>query len=825
MSLGACIPDLVAQGRLTPKQAKKARDLFDGHAAELGRSMSPAAAEAVATKRTLEALEFEAIERSRRTLLQVKAQDFTEDWLTRGGEHWGGGDRGGAGGIIPGQGPIGPANAKAGHTLIGLVEARRKAIEGEALSHVRMLLRQHKKNLLGQLRNPAELDDIGREAFGEDSGSPAARELAAAVAETQEWLRLRANAAGANIGKLEKRGFATHHDTRKVAEVGFDAWFAAERPRWDLDRMVDEDTGQPFTPAKLEAVAREVHAAIASDGFSKRSPGAPGRTSFANRLGQHRFIHYRDYNAWAASQAQFGSGTAFDALLGEVKGMSRAIAAMEILGPNPEATVRFVQDRVAGEPTLFEPGKLRERGQAASSALVVDRLWKEYTGALRQPENRGLALGFSAYRALASAAKLGSAPLTAIGDIGTGMATRRFNGLPVAGVIGQYLKQLNPLSAADRLLAARLSFVPETWASEVAGQTRFLVEELTGDISRRVSDGVLRASGLNAITDAGRNAWGLSTFVYLTTVRDRAWADLEPAWRSALERYRIGAEDWDRLRAAPISADIDLVEPGNIEDQELRTRFLELAHNEQDFAVVAPDLAARSYLNANVKKGTLLGELLRSSPLMFKTFTVGFLLRHGGRMVEQSGARGKLGYALSVIIPTTVMGVLAQQLYEIANGRDPKPMDPSTPEGRALWGQGMVKGGGASIIGDLAGLTAQNRYMSWAEYAAGPLIGDAGNAASATYGIVAGKPRAPWQLAKVAKGNTPGANVWYARLVLDRLLADQVQRTIDPKYDDSWRQMNRRAAEQGQEFYWAPGELAPSRAPDLYNAVTGGTRQ
>jgi hypothetical protein len=171
------------------------------------------------------------------------------------------------------------------------------------------------------------------------------------------------------------------------------------------------------------------------------------------------------------------------------------------------------------------------------------------------------------------------------------------------------------------------------------------------------------------------------------------------------------------------------------------------------------------------------------------------------------------------------MGVLAQQLYEIANGRDPKPMDPRTPEGRQLWVQGGIKGGGASIVGDLAGLTAQNRYMGWAEYVAGPLVGDLGNAASAAAGMAQGKPRAAWQLARVARQNTPGNNIWYARLLLDRLLADQVQREIDPKYDDSWRQMQKRAAEQGQEFYWAPGEMKPRRAPDLYNAVTGGTRQ
>jgi hypothetical protein len=65
VSLGRCIPDLVAQGKLTPDQAERARALYEGHAAELGRSMSPAAAEAAATRRTLEALDFEEIRRGK----------------------------------------------------------------------------------------------------------------------------------------------------------------------------------------------------------------------------------------------------------------------------------------------------------------------------------------------------------------------------------------------------------------------------------------------------------------------------------------------------------------------------------------------------------------------------------------------------------------------------------------------------------------------------------------------------------------------------------------------------------------------------------------
>jgi hypothetical protein len=567
---------------------------------------------------------------------------------------------------------------------------------------------------------------------------------------------------------------------------------------------------------------------IASDGAQRPGAWRVGQLSFANRLGQHRFIHYKSYADWKASQEQFGKGTAFDALVGEVKGMARAIAAMEILGPNPEATVRYVRDRVAGDPELFKPGKLRKRDQSAKTGKVVERLWDEYTGALRQPESRSIALAFSTYRSLASAAKLGSSPVTAMSDIGYGTATRAFNGLPVTGIVRDYLKLLNPLDPSDRLLAAQLSFVPEVWTSAVAAQSRFLAEELTGEFGRRVSDGVLRAAGLAAITDAGRQGHGLVTFIHLTNTRTQAFAELEAPWRAALQRYRIGEKEWDALRASPTQAMgrvVDLITPATIADPEIKNRFLEMAHNEQDFAVPVPDLETRSLLNVNARKGTFTGEIARSSLLMFRTFTISSLLRHGGRMVEQSTPAGKLGYFLALAVPVTVMGALAQQLYEVANGRDPKPMDPRTPEGRALWGQGMLKGGALGMLGDIIGLTAQGRFESAAEYAAGPLIGDTDRLLSGLHGLATGKPRAKAQLAQLSKENVPGNNVWYARLLIDRMLADQVQRMIDPEYDRRIAAMQKRAAANGQQYYWAPGEARPRRAPDLANAIEGGSRQ
>lgn len=833
MSLAVCIPDLLAKGTITPDQAQKAQRLFDEMSAQLRRSMSPDAAAATASVRAVEALEFEEIERRRRQLRQVATQQGIEDWLRGGGEDWGRGGRNtDLEAALPGERPRGPINPKAGRSLIARVDARRKAIEARAFAEMDGILAQHRATITGKLRNPAQMDDIGRAAFGEKTGNISADELADGWFRSTETLRLRANAAGASIAKLDRWGLPQAHDPRAVAEAGFDTWAAAELPRLDRDRMIDQSTGQPFTDDGMRRAMREVFDTLASDGASKRSPGQGGRASVARQLGEHRFLHYKSYDDWKASREQFGKGTAFDAMMGHIRGMSRNVAAMEILGPNPETGLRYLRDLITGDDALFQQGALRSRDKAQGDSTAVQRLWDEYSGALRQPENRTLALGFSTYRSVAVASKLGGAALTAVGDMGFGMAARRFNGLPQVGIMRDYLRMLNPANEADRRLAARLGFVAETWTSTIAGQNRFLAEELTGEIGRRVADGVLRASGLNAWTDAGRMASGLLWATHITNERGKGWGQLEPAFRSALQRYGIGREGWDQIRATSLEEDggVDWIKPQNVESRELGDRLLEMIHNETDFAVPVPDLETRAYMNANARKGTLLGELIRSSPLMFKTFTVGMMIRQGGRMLDQEGIGGKAGYFLSVFIPVTIMGAMAVQLKEIARGRDPRPMDAS-PAGLKLWGNAIVTGGGSGVVGDLIGMTAENRFGSWQEFASGPLIADAGRTAAGLSGVarnqladmgfnVERQEGAGWKLAQAARQNIPGQNLWYLRLAADRLIADNIQEHIDPNYRRSWRAAERRAREQGTEFWWGAGDLAPSGAPDL-TAVAG----
>src|SRR5690606_33069659 len=108
-------------------------------------------------------------------------------------------------------------------------------------------------------------------------------------------------------------------------------------------------------------------------------PGAPGKGKMlANRRAEHRFLHFADADAWLAYNGRFGAGSPFDAMMGHVDAMSRDIAAMEILGPNPEATVKWLGDSLIASAQRGD-ADARTIGRAEAGAKQVRRLWDEYS--------------------------------------------------------------------------------------------------------------------------------------------------------------------------------------------------------------------------------------------------------------------------------------------------------------------------------------------------------------------------------------------------------------------------------------------------------------
>lgn len=809
MALPACLPGLVDDGKMTPDQAAEARALYDELIDDFSRTGSPETAEALASTAVLDALERQVTRKqflAGRTI-KVRGRITADLQAYRGRGNQGGGpiDPGGGAALIDHD-----PRAKFSN-----VEGRRKAILGQAHRKIDRLLAEHSANLRGEMRNRAQMEDIARERFGKNTGNHAAREMAEAFGETAEMLRRRFNAAGGEIGFRADWGLPQSHDWKKVRAAGYEAWRAAIIDKLDPARMIDQRTGRPFTREGLEAALPEIFDTIRSDGWNKRSPGAPGKGALANRRADARFLVFKGADEWMAYARDFGAGTPYDAMMGHIEGMARDIAALEVLGPNPVATLAWVKDTITQSAQLDRSPDSKAVARAKATGKRIDELWAEYSLATMEPRHEKLALVFSGMRSLQTATKLGGAYLSSVSDFAFQQSRRSFNGLGGPGtMLGRYVKLMRPRSIEDQKLAVRRGLIAEEWAGRTAAQSRYLVQELTGEIPRRLAEGVLRLSLLSRHTQAMRWVYGMESLATYTEAAGRSFDQLEPRLRAALQRYGMGAGDWDLLRSAPMDLDrgVEWISPHNLDDQELASRFMEMILEETDLAVPTADLGTRAYMS-KMERGTVIGEIGRSL-FLFKSFGISVMLRQWQEVMAMSGAQAAR-YTGGLMIGTTLMGAVALQLKALAGGQDPRPMQDDK-----FWWAAMLQGGGFGIFGDFLHASENRMGGGFAQTIAGPLVDDAQGIANV---LNARDPRR--SIVREVKGFIPGNNLWYLRTAFDRMLADQIEETINPDYRASFRRSERYAAEQGTALWWDRGDMLPDDAPDFSNAIEEGPRQ
>jgi hypothetical protein len=255
--------------------------------------------------------------------------------------------------------------------------------------------------------------------------------------------------------------------------------------------------------------------------------------------------------------------------------------------------------------------------------------------------------------------------------------------------------------------------------------------------------------------------------------------------------------------------------------EQAATRLLAMVLEETDMAVIEPGARERAMMGAGLQRGTWKGELTRSF-FLFKSFPISMLMRHWGRALAQPTGTGKAAYIAALMASTTVLGAVAMQVKEVLAGRDPRNLNPAKEHGVRNWIKAMLQGGSLGIYGDFLFSEASQRGQSALATSLGPVAGIAEDALKLTQGNVmeaaAGMDtHAGAEVVKFIQGNTPGANLWYAKAALDHLIFHQLQEYFSPGY---LSKMRRRAERDfGTRYWWEPGEALPDRAPDLSNAV------
>lgn len=835
MSARACIAKLRGEGKLDAEQEGRFLAELDRIEKGYRKQFGDAAGTEMASGDLLGRLANDAAERRRQTVLQLGTQKSILgkliDFMAGGG--------------------------RADHYAIALydhheavpgvenISNRHAALRQLAWSRMGDFLTRFQRNLLGEVRNKATALDMVRELFGHDTGNADAKALAASFADTAEWLRQQFNAVGGHIAKLDGWALPQAHDAIAVARAGFEQWRDFIKPLLDPARMRDGATGAAFDDAGLDQALEGTWRSISSEGLDKLEPGQMTGAKIANQRADHRFLVFRDADAWLAYQQRFGAGDPFNAIVGHIDGMTKDIAAMQVLGPSPGLTTRWLGDmlRKGTAPSLDGGRNIRLSGKAGKAAKETDRMWRFYRGELTMPDptDRGVARFFSGLRNWNVASDLGGAFVSAFGtDPVFASFTAKFNGLDATQMLGAYLRGFNPADAGHRAAAAHAGLV----FNEMTTRAERLWREDTAmrlnvhEVSRRLADGVLRASLLSLHTVAMKQATGLGFMMDMARQAGKSFDRLDKADQLRFQRYGIDAADWETIRSTPLAEDggYKLLRPGDVASREegfggpaerASLKLFDMIDSETKFAVPGESLRAQTMLALGGKgsafqRGTVLGELAHSAT-QFKTYSVIALMTHMQRAIYGNGGLSKGTYALMLPLFLTLGGAAVIALKDIAAGRDPEPMT-----SKKFWGRAFVQGGGAGMAGDFvsAGLMGRSRTGgTLAGYLAGPTVA---NVVDPAMDLVLGnlgkgaegkKTTVQHEALQLGERNLPGSNIWYLNLATHRLLLDQLNQSADPNYAQSWRRMETRAREQGTQFWWRPGEGVPDRAPDAANAL------
>lgn len=821
MSLLDCIEVGQDVGALTKKQADAASKIYENYFIEYSATMGADEAAIKAAKDTVTTIKNQVSEKARIRLLQTKSWENVYGNLIsyKNGEDLG-------------EAALKLISSDEQAKFSGL-ENRQDAIR--QIAHSKMtdvLVAFRRRGVLGRTGNKETSLDLVKVAFGEETDNVAAKNLYKAWENSNEYLRLRFNKAGGNMPKLEGGYLPQYHDAFEIRKTEQQEWVNFIAPLLDPSKMLSPLTKQPFTPKQFIEALNESYRSIITDGWSKVKEGeGKHATALYNKGANHRFLVFKDSDSWIKYQEKFGNPDPFVTMLNYIDSMSRDIATLEILGPNPNSTVRQIKDLVLRDAALkdeaVKTGNKPNETKAQRTLNAFDARYGIFNGSSSSPIDGTIARGFAGTRALLTSVQLGSATLAAIpGDFSTQFATRMYNGMGETKLLKNILKQLNPLNVDERgAIAVRAGLVAESWTNVASAQARYIGDVTAPELAQNMAEVVMRASLLSPWTQAGRWAFGLEFMGYFAENLTKSFKELPSELQNTLTRSGLDSS-WDIIRKAKVHKDngLLLLRPEEIAEipdvspevaDKLATRFLEVINVETNFAVPTASLAGRAALIGETKAGTFIGEISRSIA-QYKNFPVTIYNTHIMRTLSQQTLKGRFKYGSAFLISTTLMGALALQMKEVANGRDPRTMND-----KKFWGAAMMQGGGLGLYGDFL-FSDLNRYgSSLSQQVLGPTFDFAGDILKLSVGnlreLFSGKEtNFTKELVQFGSKYFPAKSLWYAKLAAQRMFFENLQEWADPKARSKMIQLqNKYKKETGQDYWWSPGEELPERTPDL----------
>lgn len=826
--IGNCLNKLVKAGKISQKAANDARGIHEGIQQHLTRTMAPADAEAAAA---LELAKILADGAKVKKLTVAKNAIALSDIEERMMAH-------------P-EGPTAGAMAILSRDIHGKatglnVDTHQEAVLGRLLSKASEL-DQYESKTAGLTQDTTGIKNVVRELFGEDTGDAAARSASDGWNNAVKYGFDRLGRAGVLVNDLKDWRLPQFWDTVRVrqAEVGrFKEAVNAEIENGGL-KVIDKKTG-------LEANAAQTQAIIA-ESFEKIKVGLNGHQANNATRNLMRTFRFENAESYLRLMTEFGPGDKgiYGMMAGHLNQVARDIAMSEVMGPSHHLHVRHMIDLAKkaesdtmssrkvqlpfSRKTITVPPKkaLQARRLGMESPAAIDRTYRYLTGQVNEVAGENLAGIGAGIRAFNTATSLGSAVVSAIpGDLATTALTSAFNGMSPMRIVRGIFKAATD-GDAQKQMAKRMNIISHSIMDGGIGMKRFEDEVIGDGVAQRVASFVIRSQGLAAWTDMSKRVFSMEMMGDLADISHLKWADLPRAKKDFFERYNITRSEWAKIRTAPL-LDFDGAKFFDLEaipDEKLADKLSGAIIDERHFAVIEPDARIRQFTTGGMQRGTGGGEFFRQA-FMFKSFPISMVMTHVMRSAQANSRLGRAGRMATLIGAMTLAGGISLQSRAILTGKDPQQMfddDYFINPDFAL--AAFYYGGALGIYGDFINGAQHNRAGNTiiATLQGPPIqmledgVGGVKAFSEMIRKAIDGEDQVfGKKLAKNMAKYTPGSNLWYSRLAMDRLVFDTVQTWMDPEYQESFqRERDRLYDRTGQGFWWEPGENLPSRLPEV----------
>jgi len=701
------------------------------------------------------------------------------------------------------------------------VASATQAIRFQALAALADVSEKFMPKWLGFDQGNSRMEDVFRELHGKDSKNADAKAYATELNKVFDSLMTRFNEAGGKIGKLFDWSHPQAHSAYLVHKMGKGRWVEFIKPKLDINRYVNAD-GTLYSDSQFDAHLGSAWDILSYGGMVNMEPGQPHfQGARANAHSQHRELHFIGAEEYIAYHKLLGEKSLHATLVGHIDKMARDIALVETLGPNPQNEFNYWNDFAYQDGVIqgHQPNKLE------STYIDNQRLYTEVAGVFTPVANQGAARFMDTMRSLNLIA-LGSSGISTITDLNTMMLTARFNHLPQLKMMVEHLRAYT--DADSRRFARRLGIGLDTYAGTIM---RHGQEQIANGVASKVGGAVIRLSGMPFITEANRQAFSITMMDALEHVvsNHATLADVDTTDYRMMGTHGIDEGDFALWKQAKpelwidgesklLTANAVMAIPG-VDPVILRRsadKLMALVLDEQNMAVAQPSATDRAIMKAGTVRGTIMGELARSF-WQFKSFGLAYFSQNLRRGLSMDSKQSAAAYAAQFVAQGLVLGVVATQLKELVNGRDPLKMADGKFAVKAL-----LASGGLGLYGDF--LFSQNTSFGTSplETLAGPTLNKAVQLYNLTWGNVkksaAGENIYPGAEAlRLVNSYNPLSTVWFTKAAFNHMVLQNLQEMLSPGY---LRRMQRRSEREfGQSFYWKPGEALPSRVPNLGRAI------